>query len=82
MKNTFYFYFYELNPSSPHLVLILVDYRNIVILMSIYILTNRLSLINGLIPLDWLNKSLESFKFMCKKQFMWKKTTLIKIIST
>ena len=34
------------------------------------ILTNRLSIVNGLIPLNWLNKSYESFKYLCKKQFL------------
>ena len=31
------------------------------------ILSNRLSSINGLIPLTWLNSSLNTFKFHCKR---------------
>ena len=30
-------------------------------------LTNRLSCLNGLIPLDWLNGSIEQFKIKCKR---------------
>ena len=34
------------------------------------ILTNRLSMVNGIIPLNWLNERYESFKYLCKKQFL------------
>ena len=34
------------------------------------ILTNRLSLINGMIPLSWLNLSRDSFKIKCKEKFL------------
>ena len=34
------------------------------------ILTNRFSVINGQIPLNWLNKSYASFKLLCKKEFL------------
>jgi hypothetical protein len=34
------------------------------------ILVNRLSILNYLIPLDWLNLSLESFKVKAKEKFI------------
>ena len=34
------------------------------------ILSNRLALINNEIEYDWLNKSLNSYKVLCKKQFL------------
>ena len=34
--------------------------------MGLNILVNRLSVLNGKIPLSWLNSSLESFKIKCK----------------
>ena len=33
--------------------------------MGLIILTNRLSILNGKIPLDWLNSSIDSFKVKC-----------------
>ena len=35
--------------------------------VGITMLTNRLSVLNGKIPLDWLNNRLDSFKVKCKK---------------
>ena len=35
------------------------------------ILSNRLSVLNNKIELNWLNQSLESFKITCKKNFLW-----------
>ena len=34
------------------------------------IVTNRLSILNGSIPLSWLNLSLASYKIKCKKTFL------------
>ena len=34
------------------------------------ILTNRLSILNGRIPLTWLNTTLDTFKVRCKKLFL------------
>ena len=34
------------------------------------ILTNRFQILNGLIPLDWLNKSYDTYKLLCKKKFL------------
>ena len=34
------------------------------------ILSNRFTLLNGKIPLDWLNESEDSFKIKCKQKFL------------
>ena len=39
-------------------------------MVGLNILTNRLSALNGKIPLDWLNGSLDSFKIKSKKLLM------------
>ena len=50
--------------------------RNFIILKSnrtrvgLNSLANRLHTINGVIPLDWLNLSIETFKVRCKKLFL------------
>ena len=38
--------------------------------VGINILANRLSTVNGKIPLEWLNYSLPTFKMHCKKLFL------------
>ena len=38
--------------------------------VGINILANRLSILNGRIPFEWLNCSLPSFKMHCKKLFL------------
>ena len=38
--------------------------------VGLNIWTNRLSLINGLIPLDWLNMSEFTYKVKCKEKFL------------
>ena len=35
--------------------------------VGLNVLTNRFSVLNGMIPFDWLNNSLDSFKIKCKK---------------
>ena len=35
-------------------------------------LANRLHILNGIIPLEWLNLSIETFKVRCKKLLLWK----------
>ena len=35
--------------------------------VGLNILVNRFSILNGLIPLQWLNVSMDSFKVLCKK---------------
>ena len=40
------------------------------------ILTNRLSALNGKIPLDWLNGSLDSFKIKSERLLMENKVTM------
>jgi hypothetical protein len=34
------------------------------------ILTNKFHCLNGKIPLNWLNKSMEAFKIACKNKFL------------
>ena len=34
------------------------------------ILNNRFHVLNGLIPLDWLNRGFQSFKILCKNKFL------------
>ena len=51
--------------------------------VGLNILVNRLSILNGKIPLGWLNCSLESFKVKCKGLLLkWKCTPLHKIATT
>ena len=33
-------------------------------------LANRLTILNGKIPLEWLNMNIESYKIKCKKEFL------------
>ena len=44
------------------------------------ILSNRLALINNEIEYDWLNKSLNSYKVLCKKQFLTQEEDLQPIV--
>ncbi len=34
------------------------------------IFNNKLHVINGIIPLDWLNLTVDSYKIMCKRKFL------------
>ena len=34
------------------------------------ILTNRFRELNGMIPLEWFNRSIDSFKILCKNKFL------------
>ena len=34
-------------------------------------MANRLYILNGRIPLEWLNLSIVSYKLKCKKEFLW-----------
>ena len=38
--------------------------------VGLNILANRLAVLNGLIPLTWLNASMDTFKIHCKKLFL------------
>jgi hypothetical protein len=41
------------------------------------ILVNRLSVVNNLIPLDWLNLSYATYKLKCKEKFVTVKRKLV-----
>ena len=45
------------------------------------ILSNRLSILNNKIKLDWLNQSLQTFKINCKKTSMAKLGELLCVIN-
>ena len=38
--------------------------------VGLNILTNRFSILNGCIPLNWLNTTLDTFEVRCKKLFL------------
>ena len=42
------------------------NYRPVAGLCSASKTTNRLSVLNGKIPLDWLNSTIDTFKVKCK----------------